>query len=120
MARAWVALIVLAQLRSPFLPATYGNIAILMLLALLLPLGRVTIPRLTFIGLAFVGFGLVLPLPFGPASSAFDFIFTIVAIVSAVVLAMVVAVRQRPGGIVSLGNEALKHPKVKVRSVREG
>jgi hypothetical protein len=110
MARAWVALIVLAQLRSPFLPATYGNIAILVLLALLLPLRRVTIRRLTFIGLAFFGFGLVLPLPFGPASSTFDFTFTIVAIVSTVVLAMVVALRQWPAGIASLGDEALKHP----------
>jgi hypothetical protein len=108
MARAWIALIILAQLRSPFLPATYGNIAILILLALLLPLDRVPISRLISLGLGFLAFGLVLPLPFGPASSAFDFGFMVVAIVLAVLGAIAVAVQPAPDGVLS-GNEAVKH-----------
>ena len=75
LARAWVALIVLAQLRSPFLPLVYGNSAILLLLALLLPLERVRPALLGLIALGVVAYALILPLPFGPASSAFDYGF---------------------------------------------
>ena len=95
-ARAWVALIILAQLRSPFLPATYGNIAILLLLALLLPLERPNIRRLGMLGLGFVAYGLVVPLPFGPASAAFDFGYMIVTIVAAMLGAIFVAAQRRP------------------------
>jgi hypothetical protein len=93
LARAWVALIVLAQLRSPFLPLVYGNSAILLLLALLLPLERVRPALLGLIALGVVAYALILPLPFGPASSAFDYGFGAVSTLVATGLAVVVALR---------------------------
>ena len=95
LARAWVALVVLAQLRSPFLPMTYGNSAILLLLALLLPLDRVRPALLGLIALGAVAYALVLPLPIGPASSAFDHGFSVVATLVAAGLAIAVASTRR-------------------------
>ena len=37
-ARVWIALLVLAQLRSPFLPWGYGNVAVIWLVVMMLPL----------------------------------------------------------------------------------
>jgi len=101
LARTWVALVVLAQLRSPFLPMTYGNSAILLLLALLLPLDRVRPALLGLTALGVVAYALVLPLPIGPASSAFDHGFGVVATLVAVGLAIAVA-STSPGGPSSL------------------
>lgn len=94
LARMWLALIVLAQLRSPFLPGTYGNGAILLLLALLLPLDRVRPVRLVSIAVGVVAFAVVLPLPVGPVSSAFDYAFGTVATLFAAGLAVTVALRR--------------------------
>jgi hypothetical protein len=94
LARVWMALIVLAQLRSPFLPGVYGNSAILLLLALLLPLDRVRPVRLALIAVGVLAFAVVLPLPVGPVSSAFDFAFSTVATLFAAGLAGAVALRR--------------------------
>jgi hypothetical protein len=52
----------------------------------------------------------VLPLPIGPANSAFDSIFMIAAIVFAVLGAIAVAVRPASTDGVLSGNEAFEHP----------
>jgi hypothetical protein len=93
-ARIWMALIVLAQLRSPFLPGVYGNTAILLLLAFLLPLNGLRPVRLGLIAAGVLVFSLVLPLPVGPASSTFDYIFGLIATVFAAGLAVAVALRR--------------------------
>ena len=79
--------------RSPFLPGIYGNTAILLLLALLLPLDRVRPARLSLIAVGMIAYSLVLPLPVGPASSAFDFTFSTIATLAAAGLAVIVALR---------------------------
>ena len=94
LARVWLALIVLAQLRSPFLPGVYGNSAILLLLALLLPLDRVRPVRLALIAVGVLAFAVVLPLPLGPVSSAFDFAFSTAATLFTAGLAVAVALRR--------------------------
>jgi alpha-1,2-mannosyltransferase len=94
-ARLWVALIVLAQLRSPFLPGVYGNTAILLLLALLLPLNGARPIRLVLIAVGVLAFAAVVPLPLGPVSSAFDYAFSTIATLFAAGLAITVALRQR-------------------------
>jgi hypothetical protein len=95
MTRLWMALIVLAQLRSPFLPGVYGNTALLLLLALLLPLNGARPMRLILIAVGVLAFAVVLPLPVGPVSSAFDYGFSMVATLFAAGLAITVALRQR-------------------------
>lgn len=93
MARLWIALIVLAQLRSPFLPGAYGSTAILLLLAFLLPLNGASPLRLVLIALGVFIFALVLPLPFGPENSSFDHVFSLVTTLIAAGLAITVALR---------------------------
>lgn len=95
-ARAWVALVVLAQLRSPFLPMTYGHGAMLLLLALLLPLDRVRPARLALIAAGIAAFSFVLPLPVGPPTSAFDLGFGALATLVAAGSATAVASVRRP------------------------
>ena len=108
MARLWVALLVLGQLRSPFLPGTYGNTAIIILLALHLPLTGMRILRMALVALGVIVFAMILPLPVGPTSSTLDYAFGIFATLFAAGFAMETALRRPPDplGHRHLGGEA--------------
>jgi len=93
-ARIWAALIVLAQLRSPFLPSGYGAAAILIFLTLLLPVEKPGLVRLLLIAAGMSLFATQLPLAIGPSSSAFDFGVSFLATATAVVVAITVALRR--------------------------
>lgn len=87
MLQAWLALLLLAQARSPFLPWTYGNFVVLWLAATVAIGCRSTRGRTVAI-LAWLPFTAVMPLPFGPASAAFDQAYGVVAFTIAVALAV--------------------------------
>ena len=98
LARVWLALLILGQLRSPFLPWVYGNVPILLLLLLLVPIYRETTARGLKIGLvisAWATVAVIIPLPFGPPAITVDLIHTLVALLVALVCCAV-AVWPRP------------------------
>jgi len=80
--RVWLVLLILGQMRSPFLPL-YGNVALLWLLPLLLPRRR---PLSLFtsgaVPLWFI-FAMLIPLPWGPSTIRFDMVFTMVSFFAA-------------------------------------
>ncbi len=90
----WLAILVLGQLRSPFLPWGYANLAVLWLLALLLPVlgGRPTAQGGAL--LLAMGFAVNVPLFFGPETVAFDLWYTLAALVIIVTVCLgIVAAR---------------------------
>lgn len=83
LAQIWLVLLILGQLRSPFLPWVYGNVPVLLLLMLLLPAGRAGAGRILKTALLIVAWAMlavIVPLPFGPASSTIDLIHTLGAL----------------------------------------
>jgi len=105
LARVWVVILILGQMRAPFLPL-YGNIALLWLLPLLLPRRRSA--PLFAVGLAtlWLVFATVVPLPWGPSTIRFDMVFTMMSFLAALGLCSVVlldprgkAVLARIGGL---------------------
>lgn len=89
----WLALLLLAQLRSPFLPWGYGNFVSLWLVASLAFACRRT---WQWIGLAVVWlvYSPALPLPFGPPTVAFDWVYTLLAFVFGTGLATWIVARR--------------------------
>lgn len=101
MARIWFVLIILAQLRSPFLPSVYGNIAILWLLTLLLPTRDRWRAKTMALAAAWLIFAVPIPLPFGPAEVSLDFGFTLGAFGLVVGICAVIIARRVPQAIPS-------------------
>lgn len=99
LAQVWLAVLILGQLRSPFLPWTYGNIAVLLLLILLLPArmnaagGRFAT---AFLIAAWVMLAVSLPLPFGPPTVTPELIYTLVALGITLALCAAVVLRKPP------------------------
>lgn len=91
---AWTVILILGQLRSPFLPWTYGNIAVLWLLAMLIPTHKPWRARTAAILLAAVVFGIDVPLPYGPGSTTWDHVYTLIALPVCLGICVVVIVRQ--------------------------
>ncbi|MFQ5600433.1 MAG: glycosyltransferase 87 family protein [Candidatus Krumholzibacteriia bacterium] len=79
-AQTWLALLTLAQLRSPFLPWTYGIIATMWLLLLVLPRTRHRIWKTALVGVAWVLLAVNVPFRFGPDSYPFHLGFTFVGV----------------------------------------
>ncbi|MGD2111102.1 MAG: glycosyltransferase family 87 protein [Phycisphaerae bacterium] len=78
-ALAWLAILIVAELRSPFLPWGYANLPILWLLTLLLA-QRWWRPAKHVVLLALiVGFAVNIPLFFGPPTVTFDLWYTVAA-----------------------------------------
>ncbi len=77
-AAIWLALLILAQQRSPFLPWTYGTFATLWLIALLIMQGRGW--WLRFVPLAAIAALLAVnvPTPFGPGTDEFKLKYTLI------------------------------------------
>lgn len=71
----WVLLVVLGQLRSPFLPMTYGAVTPLWLLTLLLP--RRGAGKSTLFIVAWLLVGMNMPLPWVPQTSAIQLVYTL-------------------------------------------
>ncbi len=93
---SWLVIIILAQMRSPFLPWTYGNIAILWLLALLIPTVKRWRFRTLFIAFFWVIIAIDLPLPYGPGTLTPDLIYGLVGttMVISLCLGMVCSLRR--------------------------
>ncbi len=86
LARVWLVLLVLAQLRSPFLPWAYGGTAVLWLLMLLLPRNGAWFWKTALVAVAWFLVSTHVPLAFGPATSAFDLSYTLVVLLCTLVL----------------------------------
>lgn len=79
LAVSWLVILILGQLRSPFLPWIYGNMIIVWLLALLLHDERRWLDRAILMALAWCVFAIGVPLPFGPDTIRYDMAFTLIA-----------------------------------------
>lgn len=96
-AQAWLALLVLGQLRSPFLPWAYGGIAILWLLAMCLP-GQNRWPiKAILVAIAWFAFSRHIPLSFGPGFVTFDLLYTLGGTAVALGLALFLTLRTTSG-----------------------
>ncbi len=99
--RVWLALLVLAQLRSPFLPWAYGNVAVVWLLAMLLCTGG-SFWRIAAIIVVLALLSVNLPLPLGPATGSFDMVYTLGGLVVTTALCLFVVIRDSDPGNVPL------------------
>ncbi len=95
LAQTWIALLVLGQLRSPFLPWGYGSVAVLWLIASFAPNNRGGWWRWLLIAPASLMFAVPIPLPVGPASISFDDCFSLAALVVTILVCLVVTLRIR-------------------------
>jgi hypothetical protein len=103
--RVWIVILILGQMRSPFLPL-YGNIALLWLLPLLLPRRRPAPVLAVGLAILWLVFATIVPLPWGPSTIRFDLVFTMMSFFAALGLCSVVlldplgkAVLARIGGL---------------------
>jgi hypothetical protein len=97
MARCWLALLILGQMRSPFLPWGYGNVMVLWLLALMIPEGRRWLAGLIVLVPIWAYYATPIPLPFGPPMLSVDLIYTLGATVMTLILCFGVTLsRPRP------------------------
>lgn len=101
--RIWLAILVLGQLRSPFLPSTYGNLPVLMLLLFLL-VERPGWYRNIWVLASFILLSMPVPLPWGPMGIMPDVWFTLVGTILTL-LAVGVALLQRPGPGAAIADE---------------
>ena len=81
LAATWIVIIILGQMRSPFLPWGYGNIAPLFLLALLISMSGHRIGWIVSLIATWCVFCVPTPLPFGPETIRFDMAYTLGAFV---------------------------------------
>lgn len=93
LARIWLALLVLAQLRSPFLPWAYGNVAPLLLLTLMIPIGALRWRHAVFLVPAFLMLAVAVPLPYGSETITLDLVHTLTASATIIVICLVIVVR---------------------------
>ncbi len=102
--RVWLMLLVLAQLRSPFLPWAYGNIPVLLFLATLYPRAGVSRNRMTqglFVGLLAISwakFAVIVPLPLGQPDPTPDMIYTLIALAVTLTCCVIVFLK-KPGNV---------------------
>ena len=94
LAASWLAMLVLAQLRSPLLPAVYGNLSTLLLVCILAAGVKRGSP-LWFLPIGLI-FATPLVLPFGPPTATLDLIFTLVTLAITLTLAAWATFRGSP------------------------
>lgn len=75
--RVWLVLLILGQMRSPFLPWTYGNVAVLWLLALLIPNEGKQWIKMVLLGTVWCVYATTVPLPFGPGGITLDLVYVL-------------------------------------------
>lgn len=98
LARIWLALLILAQLRSPFLPWGYGNVPVLLLLTLLISTKWNAAERIwktMLLIMAWAMLAVVIPLPLGPPAATPDLILTLGAL-AVTLFCCAIAVTRRP------------------------
>jgi hypothetical protein len=88
MVRIAAALLVLAQLASPFSPAVYANLPFLLLIILWIPAEHPSWARIALLALGMLVFSFNTPLPVGPPSAAFDSVYTLCAVMAIASLAI--------------------------------
>lgn len=93
LARIWVVLLILGQLRSPFLPFVYGGIAIVLLIALLLPVGGRWVGRGILVALLWLLYSIGFPLPYGSESVSVDLMVSLLPSLVALALCLFTVVR---------------------------
>lgn len=102
LAQGWVVLLILGQLRNPFLPWGYGNVAVLLLVALLIGNGlRQRWWSVVVLVLCWLAITVIVPLPFGPATGNFDLVYTLAALALVLALSAVVVFRRLPANVES-------------------
>jgi len=89
LACVWVVLLILGQLRSPFLPWDYGSILVIVLLALLAPTGAHWIGRAVLLLLGWLMFAVHYPLPLGTESISVDLSLSLFASIIAIAMCFV-------------------------------
>ncbi len=92
----WFALLALGQMRSPFLPWGYGNAINLWLISLLLAMTCGSIVRIVPLLLMWMLCFVVVPLPFGPPTVAFDLTYVLGVVVIIIILCLVLVLRPPP------------------------
>ena len=104
-ARMWFVILVLAQLRSPFLPWEYGNFVTFWLLALLIPRGPSWAWKTAGLILLWIMYAQTLPLPFGPLNVQPDLVLGLIATIMTLAICTTVALKcLRSTVSVSAGN----------------
>lgn len=99
LAAGWLCVIVLAQMRSPFLPWGYGTTAVVWLIGLLLVGGTTSRVAKIMLAACLTVFALHIPLPYGPPTATIDLLYTLAALcitLTVVSFAMYKACRRRP------------------------
>ncbi len=94
---AWLMILILGQMRSPFLPWTYGNIAILWLLAMMIPTTGPWLKRTIAIAFLWLILAIDIPLPFGPGTLTLDLIYGLAgtSVVISLCLGLTISLRRR-------------------------
>ncbi len=92
LARTWLALIVLGQMLSPFLPTAYGNLAVLWLIGLSAGPTKRPILRGLLVALGWLLFAFPVPFSVGPKSIAPDMAVTLFGFFVAAMLAISVLI----------------------------
>lgn len=93
LAKIWLVLIILGQLRSPFLPWGYGNFAMLWFTVLMIPNPGYRWWKMIRLVVFWALFAMILPLPFGPTHVTYDFLWTLVGMVAVLGVCTVTIVR---------------------------
>ncbi len=104
LACGWTLLLVLGELRSPFLPWGYANIPILILCYLLLPACTRVWTRVCLLGGVLV-FSVDVPLPYGPTTGTLDLCYTLGGTLIALALCVGLIWRQKPDQELTTGYE---------------
>jgi len=92
LARTWLALLILGQMQSPFLPTVYGNLTVVWLIALFAVPGKRPILRGLLIAMGWLLFALTVPLPIGPNSIIPETALTLLAFLVALLLSISVVI----------------------------
>lgn len=91
--KIWLVLIILAQMRSPFLPGVYGNFAVLWLLALLIPNINVQWWKVLRLVIFWFMLAMILPLPWGPTNLSLELVWTLIVTVVTLVICTIAVIR---------------------------
>lgn len=98
LAQIWLVLLILGQLRSPFVPWGYGNVAILWLLTLTVLGGEGGLWKKGGLGLGWLVFAVKLPQMFGLESGTFSLLYSLATLLLLFTLCLTIAFRHVQSG----------------------
>lgn len=93
LAKIWIVLIIMAQMRSPFLPWVYGNFAVLWLVALLIPNINGQWWKMLRLTIFWFMLAMILPLPWGPPNLTLELVWSLIATLVTLVICTIIVVR---------------------------